>query len=340
MSRDPSRHDKEGGPTLVGMNRDSTTNASARGRRPHTRRHEAKTLATLKSCHEGRRKPSHTQDWAQIRGQSRMGRGAQGAVRHWLRQKTVGPQERGPMQTPIRENERLTGKRSDAQLKSRADGAREQGQRQQILEEYGLTVKSAEVIQDLSTTGLNETEIAQKLRIDERAVYRILEHGVGIRRQEVDQYHQEHDRRMHDIFTPVTEEGRQALKVKGVDKGALYQKDDGTWVPNKPLLAELPTLRGVRGDRKSTTDTVARVVATRQLAKPVAGIAESDIRNLEQRAHAVRDAIRRFTGSDKSRGVETGRELTARASKLCDAAEETAHAARKGDGPTADPASR
>ena len=259
-----------------------------------------------------------------------MKQGAQGAVRSWLRQKTDGPQVRTAMQTTIREDGRLRGQRTDAQRKKRAEATKNQRLRRKVLQNNGISTDDATRIRNLATSGMIETHIARKLRIDEQAVYRILEFSRRTRERRIEVHHREQARRMHDIFTEKTQEdGTRTLLVRGIDNGALHQKPDGKWAPNQPLVVALPTLRGLREEQARATDTVARVVATQQRAEQAAGISTGQVQKLEETAQSLRDAVAEFTTRDRSGEVETGTKLTTCARKTCEAAEQMGRAARQ-----------
>ena len=256
-----------------------------------------------------------------------MKRGAQGAVRSWLRQKAGGPPTGAATRTPVMENGRLTGTRTDAQRKKRSDADRRYRQRKAILDASGLTGEDAARIKDLAGSGLQAPVIARRLRIEEQTVHRVLDHYRGVRESKSEGHHNRQARKMHDIFTPGNDDGKESLEVAGITGGRLFVKPEGTWTANKPLLAVLPALRGLRCTKEQAADTVARVLETRRLAGGAEGVSVRQIERLRTRMHAVQDAITRFEAGDRSLQVETGRELVSCAHKLCGAAEETANAA-------------
>ena len=259
-----------------------------------------------------------------------MKRGAQGAVRSWLRQRTDGPPARTPSETPIVNEGRLQTQRTDAQRKKRTAATKKYRLRKRVLERNEVEAEDAARIQDMTAQGGTATDIARRLRIDEQVIYRVLDvtRGAGLRRS--DMHHREQARRMHDIFTEKTEDdGSISLAVRGIEKGALQEKPDGKWVPNKPLRIQVPALRGLRERRELAMEIVARVVRTRELAKEAAGVTKIDVQQLEDRAQALRDAVTRFKAPDRSREIATGTQLLGCARKICEAAEHIAATARE-----------
>ena len=239
------------------------------------------------------------------------------------------------MRTPVRKNGRLRGNKSDAQRRKLRERERNQRQRRATLQANGVTSGEARRIDELWKGGAREVEIARRLHLDEKAVYRVRQHSRDTGRRTAQDYHSEQERRMHDIFTAAAEDGRETLHVKGIEGAALYQREDGSWLPNKPLLAALPALRGLTASKEQAKDTVARVVETNRLAAPAAGVKTAHVHRLESRAHALRDAISRFAASDRSPHIESGAQLSACARKLCGAAQETGDASRAGEKSTA-----
>ena len=244
------------------------------------------------------------------------------------------------MRTPVLENGRLKGNKTDAQRKKLRELGRNQRQRRAVLEANRMTSDDARRIDQLWKDGAREVEIARRLHLDEKTVYRVRQHSREPGLHTAQDYHNNQERRMHDIFTAVAEEGQATLQVKGIERGALYQREDGSWVPNKPLLVVLPALRGLSAGKEQTSDTVARVVETNRLASPAAGVKNEHIHRLESRAHALREALSRFANRDRSPHIESGAQLSACARKLYGAAQEIADASRGGDSSAAGQAGR
>ena len=202
----------------------------------------------------------------------RANRGAQGAVRRWLRRSYEGPPPPGPalpertsdpgnrpVQQPAKpEQDQSTPAPPATSKLTRSAREHKRELRAKERKKWGLELKDCLQIHEEERAGKSAIELAAARGIDVRTIHRVLNENAyafdasGVLIADA-------RNRMFDIFIPSERDGH--LQIKGIEEGAINCHDK-KWHPNKTLKRLFPALKGLDASLEHTKDVVARVIAT------------------------------------------------------------------------------